>query len=141
MANIRPIDQIGAKWATVTPQRSGDYEQGVQNPKTDWKNATIASNANYKAGIQAAVAEDRFGKAVNKSSTGAWQQGVATKGVQRWGQGVQVAQDKFTRAFAPFANAIKALALPPRFARRDPRNLDRVKAVVDAMVNTAKSAS
>jgi hypothetical protein len=138
MAAIRSIDEISAKWGTVTPQRAPDYQHGIEAPLTDWKQATLAAAGAQAAGVQAALAEKRFEKAVNKSSTEAWKQGALTKGVSRWGQGVQLAQGKFGTAFAPFVNAIKALNLPPRFARRDPRNLDRVKSVVDAMINTAK---
>ena len=56
------------------------------------------------------------------------------KGTARWGPGVVLAQDKYARNFAPFRDAIERVTLPPRFARRDPRNLDRVKAVVNALI-------
>ncbi|KKM97798.1 hypothetical protein LCGC14_1164310, partial [marine sediment metagenome] len=36
--------------------------------------------------------------------------------------------------FTPYQAAISAVVLPPRYARRDPRNLARVKAVVDALI-------
>jgi len=134
MAAIRPVDVIATKWATVTPQRSADYERGVSDPVRDWKTATAAANDAYKTGIQAALAADSFVKGVNKAGTSAWQEGAINKGVQRWGPGVAIAQDKYQTAFAPYREAIARVALPPRFARRDPRNLLRVKAIVDALV-------
>jgi len=38
------------------------------------------------------------------------------------------------RVFAPFREAIEKVDLGPRFPRRDPRNLERVKRVVDALI-------
>ena len=139
MAAIRPIEQIAAKWATVTPQRTGEYQAGAESPLRDWKQATVAAGPTYLAGMQASLTEQRWQKAVNKATTDSWKQGVLTKGVSRWGQGVQLAAPQFTNKFAPFVAAIRGVNLPPRFARRDPRNLDRVKAIVDAMIATAKA--
>lgn len=141
MTAIRDIGSIAAKYAEVTPQRANQYADGVSNPIRDWKTSTAAANAAYKAGMTASLTEDRFVKAVNKSSTAIWQKGAVEKGTSRFAQGVALGQDKYAGKFAPFVNAIKSLVLPPRFARRDPRNLDRVKSVVDAMVATARSLS
>lgn len=140
MAAIRPTDEIAAKWASVTPQRTGDYEAGVRNPRTDWKQATSNANDAWKAGVTAAVNDNAFAKGVGKSGTPVWQDGALTKGTQRWGQGVQLAQDKYATAFAPYREAIQRTTLPPRFARRDPRNLQRVNAIVEALVKVKKAA-
>ncbi|KKL20737.1 hypothetical protein LCGC14_2452450, partial [marine sediment metagenome] len=48
--------------------------------------------------------------------------------------GVTVAHGDYAAGFAPYQAAIAAVVLPPRYARRDPRNLARVKAVVDALI-------
>lgn len=137
MAAIRSIEDISRKWAETTPQRSGEYEKGVQSPLTDWKTATSAAAPAYKDGVTQALGQGRFEKGVNRAGTAKWQRGATEKGVQRWGQGVQLAQGDYAAGFAPFAAAIKGLQLPPRFARRDPRNLQRVAAVVNLMQQTA----
>lgn len=138
MANIRPIDQIAKKWSSVTPMRVEDYAQGVQNPRKDWQQSTAAANDAWKSGIQQAVAEDRFKSGVAKAGTSKWQKGAVEKGTQRWGAGVQQGESAYAQGFAPYADAIARTNLPPRYARRDPRNLERVKAIVNAMVDTAK---
>lgn len=141
MAAIRTVDAIASKWATVTPQRSADYEAGVRDPKTDWAQATRAANDAWKAGIAAAVSKDRFAKGVARSGTAAWQSGSVEKGVPRWGPGVQLAEDKYAAGFAPYREAIARVTLPPRFARRDPRNLLRVAAIVDALRKVKEGAA
>jgi len=139
MAFIRSIDHISKKWSSVTPGRTEDYRQGVENPRRDWATATAASEQAYEAGVTQAIAKKRFGKGVKKTGTPGWQAGAVEKGTARWGPGVVMAQEKYGRGFAPFRDAIERVTLPPRYARRDPRNLERVKAVVNALV-AAKEA-
>lgn len=138
MASIRSIESISKKWATVTPGRTADYEEGVRSPRKDWAQSTLAAEDSYQAGVTAALAEKRFGKGVRDAGTEKWQRGAIEKGTQRWGPGVAMAESAYAAGFAPFRDAIERLTLPPRYARRDPRNLMRVKAVVDALVAAAK---
>lgn len=134
MADIASVDQIAAKWARVTPTRTADYEAGVRIPRRDWARSTLNALAAFKAGIQEALTKGTWEKGVARAGNAAWQSGAIEKGVPRWGPGVQVAEPKYAKMFAPFVAAIKAVTLPPRYARRDPRNLARVAAVVDALV-------
>jgi len=134
MAFIRSIDTIGKKFATVTPTRSEDYRQGVTNPRKSWANATASSEAAYEAGVQQAITKKRFGKGVKNAGDAAWQQGAIDKGTTRWGPGVALAQDKYMKGFAPYRDAIERVTLPPRYNKRDPRNLERVKAIDNALI-------
>lgn len=133
MAAIRALEAIGRKWATVTPQRSADYEAGVKDPKARWSAMTLAAADAWKAGITDAISRNAFHKGVSKAGDTAWQEGAVLKGVQRWGPGVQIAEPKYVAGFAPYHAAISRLTLPARYARRDPRNMARVAAVVDAL--------
>lgn len=139
MAFIRSIEHIAKKWAEVTPGRTADYEAGVANPRRDWGVATAAAEGAYEAGVTMAISKKRFGKGVKAAGTEKWQRGALEKGTARWGPGVGLAQDLYGRNFAPYRDAIERVTLPPRYAKRDPRNLARVKAVVDALI-AAKEA-
>lgn len=138
MAAIRSIERISKKWATVTPGRTEDYRSGVESPRADWETATAAAEDSYQAGVTQAIAEKRFGKGVRRAGTEKWQRGALEKGTQRWGPGVAMAEAQYAQGFGPIRDAIERVTLPPRYARRDPRNLLRVKAVVDAMIEAAK---
>lgn len=138
MAAIRSIERIAKKWATVTPGRSEDYRSGVESPRRDWETATTAAEDSYQAGVTAAIAEKRFGKGVRAAGTDKWQRGALEKGTMRWGPGVAMAETAYAQGFGPIRDAIERVTLPPRFARRDPRNLNRVKAIVDAVIEAAK---
>ena len=137
MANIRSIEKISKKWATVTPGRSGDYREGIENPRRDWEAATAGSEDAYQAGVTQAIAEKRFGKGVRKAGTEKWQRNAIEKGTQRWGPGVAMAETAYAQGFGPIRDAIERVTLPPRFAKRDPRNLNRVKVINDAVIAAA----
>lgn len=126
---------FAGKWARVTPQRTEDYKQGIQNPRQSWQQATLAAEANQAAGVQQAITEKRFAKGVQKAGDSAWQQGALNKGTTRFGEGVQLAQEKYQSGFAPYAQVIESTTLPPRFAKGDPRNVERVRAMALALRN------
>ena len=133
MANIKDPSAIAAKWARVTPQRSEDYSQGVKSPTKDWKASTLAAADAQEKGVQQAITEKRFAKGVSAAGTEKWQAKAASKGVDRWGPGVQVAQPDYEKGFAPYAQRIASTTLPPRYPKGDPRNLDRVAVVAKAL--------
>ena len=138
MAAIRPIDQIANRWATITPQRQDAFGEGVRQPRRDWAQSTSGQADAWQNGVQRAIQQGSFASGVNRAGTGTWQNRTLEVGVNRWGPGVQVAENRFNQGFAPFREAIARLSLPQRFSRRDSRNLERVRAVVNQMIETAQ---
>ena len=134
MAFIRSIDSISKKWAEVTPLRAGDYEAGIRNPRVSWMIATGNAEGAYEDGVRASITRKAFGKGVKLAGDSKWQRKSLTRGVPNWGPGVADAEGDYNAGFAPYREAIAACKLPPRYARRDPRNLARVKAVNDALI-------
>ena len=131
---IKSLSAVREKWARVTPMRTQDYTLGIQNPKRDWADETEAAKGNWKMGVDQAAAKDLFGKGVRAAGTGKWRDKALEKGPGRFAEGVMLAENDYEKGFAPFHAAIERADLGPRFPRRDPRNLNRVKAVVDALV-------
>ena len=138
MPVVKNVAQIAEKWARVTPQRAGDYEAGVKNPTRDWAINTAGANAAYKDGIQKAVTAERFLKGVQKAGTDKWKRKATEVGPARFAQGVQVAQPDFEKGFAPFRDVIEKTTLPPRFAKGDPRNIDRVRVIAQALADAKR---
>lgn len=139
MAFIRSVDLIAQKWADVTPMRSADYAAGIANPRRPWAAATKAAEKAYEDGVQKSISMKAFGKGVMKAGDEKWARKAAVNGVRNWGPGVSEAKGDYQAGFAPYQAAIAAVVLPPRYARRDPRNLARVKAVVDALIAKKES--
>ena len=134
MAEIKALSNIRDKWTRVTPMRTEDYKLGIQNPRRDWEAETMASKDNWKAGIDAAAAKDLFAKGVAAAGTKKWKDKALKKGPGRFAEGVYIAGPDYEKGFAPYHAAIEAVDLGPRFPRRDPRNIERVKRVVDALI-------
>jgi len=134
MAEIKSMAAISEKWTRVTPQRTTDYQKGIENPKRDWEQETIAAKANWKAGVDAAATKDMFAKGVTAAGSKKWKAKALAKGPGRFAEGVAIAGPDYERGFAPYREAISRVDLGPKFPRRDPRNLDRVKKVVNALV-------
>lgn len=134
MAEIKALSAIRDKWTRVTPGRTEDYKLGVKSPKRDWAEETLAAKENWKAGIDAAAGKDMFAKGVTKAGSKKWQDKALKVGPGRFAEGVYIAGPDYEKGFAPYREAIARVDLGPKFARRDPRNIERVKRVVDALV-------
>ena len=134
MAEIKSLSAIREKWTRVTPGRIADYTLGIKNPKRDWEAETLAAEDNWKAGVDAAQAKGLFGKGVSKAGSKKWQEKSLKKGPGRFAEGVYLAGDDYEKGFAPYREAIARVDLGPKFPRRDPRNLERVRRVVNALI-------
>ena len=136
---VKDMSKISEKFVRRTAQAGPDYEAGVLNPRVDWAAATKAAEPNYDQGVQAAIAKKRFGAGVTRAGTAKYQEGARVKGVARYPAGVAAGAGNYAAGFEPFRAALSGVTLPPRRARRDPGNINRVAAVVQAMVKTAES--
>lgn len=134
MAEIKSLSSIRDKWTRVTPGRTEDYKLGIQNPRRDWATEALAGKDNWKAGVDAAAAKDLFAKGVDKAGTAKWRDHALKKGPGRFAEGVYIAGPDYESGFKPFHDAISRVDLGPRFPKRDPRNLNRVKLIVDALI-------
>lgn len=140
MAEIKSLSAIRDKWTRVTPGRTEDYKIGIQNPRRDWEQETSAAAGNWKAGVDAAAAKGLFEKGVSAAGTGKWKDRALKKGPGRFAEGVYIAGPDYEKGFAPFREAIARVDLGPRFPRRDPRNIERVKRVVEALIEAKVGA-
>lgn len=131
MPKVRP--NVGQKWGQVTAQRTDYYTQGVNNPRRDWAQAAQAGAANQAAAIQKAIQEKRYEKGVQKAGSAKWLKGAVDKGTVRFAQGVQAGQGDYEQGIQPYLQTIEATQLPPRYPKGDPRNIERVKVIAEAL--------
>jgi len=134
MAEIKALSAIRDKWQRVTPGRTEDYKLGIQHPKRSWEEEAEAGKENWKAGVDAAHANDLFARGVRAAGDSKWRERALKKGPGRFAEGVYIAGPDYEKGFAPYREAIAAVDLGPRFPKRDPRNLERVRRVVEALI-------
>lgn len=140
MAKIRTLAEIQSKWATVTPQRSAQYADGVANPLNSWSAGAKAAEGNFEQGIQRAIANKSFSKGVVAAGDARWIEKTTQLGVSRWAPGVAAAAPDYADGFAPYREAIASVSLPPRFPRGDERNYLRVAAIGKALADKKRKA-
>lgn len=133
MPPVKSLDAISEKWARVVGVSQADFEEGVRNPRKDWKTETLAAAQNYAAGVTKAVAEKRFDKGVTAAGTDKWKDRALMVGVGRWLEGVQTSRPNYERGFAPYREVIINTTLPARGPKGDPKNINRVAAVAKAL--------
>ena len=130
---VKSAAKIAEKWARVTPERTVDYEEGVRNPLRDWETETKAAEARYEEGIKASIARKAFGKGVANAGTAKQQSKTILKGIPRWPEGVRGAESDMKAGMEPVVKVLEGLTLPQRYPSGDPRNIERVKVIQQAL--------
>lgn len=125
--------EIAEKWARVTPDRVTDYENGVRSPDRDWAEETADAEDRYEDGIKTAMTRKAFGKGVKRTGTANQQAATIQKGIPIWGERVRMAQEKMRNGMEDVVRTLSGITLKPRYATGDPRNLDRVKQIAEAL--------
>ena len=133
MAAVKSGSSVAEKWARVTPARSEDYKLGIQQPRTPWAAASKASEERYKAGVTEAAGRGAYGKGVTSAGDQKWSGKSLSKGVNRFAEGVALSAPDYQAGVQPYLDTIAATTLPPRFAKGDPRNIERVKVLAAAL--------
>ncbi len=124
---------IARKWARVTPERTVDYEEGVRHPLRDWETETKAAEPRYEEGVKAAIARKSFGKGVSRVGTSKQKAKTIEKGIPRWPEGVRGAEKDMQIGMENVVKTLEGITLPPRYATGDPRNIERVKVIQQAL--------
>lgn len=130
---LKPLDTISNKWKTRASGAGADYAAGIAAPKVDWAGATAAGAEAYAQGVQEAIGQGRFQREVRKAGSAKWQSRASTLGAQRFPQGVNASQADYSSGVAPYLQVISQVSLPAKGPRGAPQNLERVRAVTDAL--------
>lgn len=124
--------EIASRFVKYAPGRFDRFADGIRNPGRDWEKETKAAEGNYEEGVKKAIARKAFGKGVTKAGT-AKQQQKTIQNENRWVEGIEGAESTMVKAMEPVVAVMAAVTLPPAYAKGDPRNYDRVKAIGTAL--------
>ena len=133
MAGVKSGAAVSEKWARVTPQRTEDYKLGIQNPRTPWASAATAASERYKTGVQESIGRNGYSKGVAAAGDQKWAAKSLAKGPSRFAEGVAISAPEYQQAMQPFLDTIASTQLPARFAKGDPRNIERVRVLAMAL--------
>lgn len=124
-----------ARWVRRAGSAQQEYEEGVRSPRADWATATVASAPVHTTATQQALADGRFAKGVQAAGSSRWQSKALSKGAPRFGPGVADAESDYQKGVQPYLDVLNNVTLPPRGPKGDPKNIQRVIAVVTALRN------
>ncbi|MEM4431107.1 MAG: hypothetical protein QXM08_08070 [Thermofilaceae archaeon] len=125
---MRSLDEIAEKWRRRCLAATGDYAKGVVAPRRPWREQTLASADKWARRVLEAAAENTYARSVAATPSEYWRSKALTTGVTRYTEGV----NRSVRVYEAF-KPLSELVPPPRAPRGDPRNLERVLAVVKAL--------
>lgn len=130
---LKAMSEIADKWRRRAGAASADYEAGIKSPKEDWASETIAAESAYEAGVTDAIGRKAFGKGVREAGSEKWSRKALAVGPARYTQGVSISEPDYSAGFGPYRDAIERIVLPARGRRGDPANIERVRAIADAL--------
>lgn len=132
-ASVRPVQMVADKWKRRAASAQQEYTEGVNSTTRSWEAAAAAAENAYKAGVAEASARGAFGLGVKRRGNDGWKRAALDKGAQRFGPGVEVAQNEYQSRVGPFLDVISRTDLPPRGPAGSPGNLQRVNAIATAL--------
>lgn len=122
---VKDLGKSAGKFKTRAGAASGDYADGAVSAAGRWKTAVEASEDTWKEGVAAAAARGAFKRGLAKAPADYYAERVKKLGQARYGQGVAEGAGNWQEGFAPFADALKAMPLPAKGPKGDPRNQQR----------------
>lgn len=133
MPPVKSLSRSSEKWSRQSAAAQPEYVAGVQQPRKDWADATSNAAENYAQGVQQAIQDNRFQQGVRAAGTSTWQSQTLAKGPGRWADGIRKSTDRYEKGFAPFRQVIENIDLPARGPKGDPRNIERVAIIANAL--------
>jgi len=126
---MRDLGALSAKFVARAGAASGDYKSGVESAGQAWEAGAASGEGNYEQGVQAAIARKGYGKGIRRAGQAKYVRNAGQLGPQRYTQGVTNAKDAWAQGFAPVAQVIAGLNLPPKGPKRSPQNMQRANMV------------
>jgi len=130
---IKSLSRIADKWGANAALAGDSYRDGVQSPRRSWQAATAGADESRRAGLAEADARNAFVNGVNAAGDSKWKNNATVLGPARFRQGVQNAKPAFSSGFSKYHSVIAGVTLPPRGPKGSPENIERVRAVADAL--------
>lgn len=111
---FKAITEYSDKYRRRASVAAPDYTKGVASPKRPWADAAVAGEANYAAGVSAAVANRSRSAGIQKAGNAKWLEAATVKGAVRFGPGVDFGAKYYEANLAPVQQKVASLTLPPR---------------------------
>lgn len=130
---VKDAAASAAKFVARAQAAGPAYTAGVQNSGDAWQANSVAANASYGAGVQAAISGNRYTKGIQKAGANKYVSRASGVGASRYPTGVAAAGPNWQAGVQPYFDVLQGLQLPPKAPRGDPGNIQRVATVASAL--------
>jgi len=130
---LRPLDKIVEKWRSRATAATSDFAAGVETPRNPWSKGALAASETWKSAVTEAAARDAYRKGVSARTDEFWKTRTLTVGAARYSDGVSKSVDIYKGNWSAYYDVLSKLELTPRGPRGDPKNLERVRAIMQAL--------
>jgi len=107
-----------------------DYKEGVQNPERDPIKAALDANEKRIKKLQESIAKKTWESKMSKLTLADWQEPTLKKGVDRFGPGVEAAEEKIRKFVSSWRPKLEAIQNAVR-AMPDVTDADREKRMLE----------
>lgn len=135
---IKPASSSQAKYVANTGNAGQSYQDGINNPRRDWLTATQAADATWQSAVQAAVANDTFGKSLSQDAAAKQKTNAISLGVSRYPAGTKNAAGAWAKFTQPVLDALAAVPDMPRGPKMSQQNFDKQRAYAAAAASAKK---
>jgi len=126
---------IAAKFSQRAQAAGAEYKSGVTGKGAKWQSNTAAAEDTFGQAVTAAVGRRAYSKGVAKAGASKYESKASGVGAIRYPQGVGGAQADYQAGVEPYFAVLKGVSLSPRAPKGSPQNLERVRAVTEALHN------
>jgi hypothetical protein len=130
---VTALNLIVEKWRRNASNARPSYEEGIQNPRFPWANSASKAKQTYADAVQRAIELDLYSKGVQAAGDEKWRTRSLSLGAARYTAGIAASQSAYEMGFAPYRQVLEGLNLPPKYARGDERNIERVAVIARAL--------
>lgn len=135
MVAIRSGNEISQRWENNAGNRQ-NYESGVENPISDWKDETSGSTERWNDAVRQAADRDALNAGIQDVGTGDWQEKALEVGAGRISQGVSANVDKYQNRFERYRQVIESTDLPAKGPSGDvDTNIERARVMAQALAD------
>jgi hypothetical protein len=109
------------------------YTDGVAGAGQAWHDGAAGASDTYAQGTQAAIADGRYLKGVNKAGAQRYVDKATKVGAGRYTAGAAASKQDYQAGVQPYLDVIAAQNLPLRGPKGSPGNINRVAQIAQAL--------
>lgn len=131
--SVKDAAASAIKWQSRASGASADYATEAVAHAQDFVKNGVAAAPTFKAAVQAGDIDRRFARGIQKAGAEKFTRGITNKGAGRYSGGITAGLPDYQANVSPYLDTLRGVTLPQRQPRGSPANLERVRAVNQAL--------